>query len=273
MPRSAGTYTLPAGNPVVTGTSISSTVQNNTMTDMANELTNSIPRDGQAPPTANLPMGGFKLTGLAAGTTAGDSVRFEQLTTAVASMADGTVGAPGLPFTNDGDTGFYRIGANNLGVAASGAKVVDIATTGMTIVGTFGASGNIDGAKTIRTTGSTVPSSGSGLEFSYDGTYGRIVAYNRTGAAALPIIIGSANELQVAVTANTVGVANLDVLATGVIKNSGTQVLSTRKTGWTAATGTATRTTFATSTVTTAQLAERLKALLDDLISHGVIGT
>lgn len=29
---------------------------------------------------------------------------------------------------------------------------------------------------------------------------------------------------------------------------------------------------FATSTVTTAQLAERLKALIDDLITHGVIG-
>jgi hypothetical protein len=42
-------------------------------------------------------------------------------------------------------------------------------------------------------------------------------------------------------------------------------------TGWAAATGTATRTTFATSTVTTAQLAERVKALIDDLISLGVL--
>jgi hypothetical protein len=41
--------------------------------------------------------------------------------------------------------------------------------------------------------------------------------------------------------------------------------------GWAAATGTATRTTFATSTVTTAQLAERLKALIDDLITLGVL--
>lgn len=52
----------------------------------------------------------------------------------------------------------------------------------------------------------------------------------------------------------------------------GSQVLDSRKTGWTAATGTATRTSFDTSTVTTAQLAERVKALLDDLISHGLIG-
>jgi hypothetical protein len=50
------------------------------------------------------------------------------------------------------------------------------------------------------------------------------------------------------------------------------QVVGARRTGWAAATGTATRTTFDTTTVTTAQLAERFKALLDDLIAHGLIG-
>ena len=49
-------------------------------------------------------------------------------------------------------------------------------------------------------------------------------------------------------------------------------VVGATKTGWTAATGTATRTTFATATVTLEQLAQRVKALLDDLISHGLIG-
>ena len=49
-------------------------------------------------------------------------------------------------------------------------------------------------------------------------------------------------------------------------------VVGATKTGWTAATGTSTRTTFATTTVTTEQLAQRLKALIDDLISHGLIG-
>lgn len=57
------------------------------------------------------------------------------------------------------------------------------------------------------------------------------------------------------------------------IQVASTKVLGARKTGWESATGTATRTTFATSTVTTAQLAEHVKALLDDLISHGLIGT
>lgn len=55
-----------------------------------------------------------------------------------------------------------------------------------------------------------------------------------------------------------------------------TKVVGTRKTGWTVATGTATRTAFDTATVTTAQLAERVKALIDDLhgtAGHGLIGT
>jgi hypothetical protein len=50
------------------------------------------------------------------------------------------------------------------------------------------------------------------------------------------------------------------------------QVVSARRTGWAAPTGTATRTTFATSTVTLPQLAERVKALIDDLTTHGLIG-
>lgn len=49
-------------------------------------------------------------------------------------------------------------------------------------------------------------------------------------------------------------------------------VVGSRKTGWAAATGTATRTTFDTAAVTLPQLAERVKALLDDLTTHGLIG-
>lgn len=85
-----GGFTLVAGNPVVTGTTISSTVQNNTMTDFANGFANCVTRDGQSAATANIPMGGFKLTGLAAGTANGDAVRWEQLNLKVstADLAD-----------------------------------------------------------------------------------------------------------------------------------------------------------------------------------------
>lgn len=87
MPRNgAGAYSLPAGNPVVTGTTISSTVQNTTMADVAVALTQSICIDGQTVPIANLPMSNFKHTGVANGTAATDYAAYGQLTTAVAGL-------------------------------------------------------------------------------------------------------------------------------------------------------------------------------------------
>ena len=50
------------------------------MSDVATALTNSLAKNGETTPTANLPMGGYKLTGLGAGTLAGESVRYEQIT-------------------------------------------------------------------------------------------------------------------------------------------------------------------------------------------------
>jgi hypothetical protein len=60
----SGTYTLPTGNPVASGTVISSTTHNNTMTDVGTALTNSVARNGEAPFTADQPMGDNKITGL-----------------------------------------------------------------------------------------------------------------------------------------------------------------------------------------------------------------
>jgi hypothetical protein len=54
----SGTYTLPAGNPVVTGTTISSTWGNTTLSDIAAALTGSVAADGQTPITGTLQMGG-----------------------------------------------------------------------------------------------------------------------------------------------------------------------------------------------------------------------
>ena len=65
---------------------------------------------------------------------------------------------------------------------------------------------------------------------------------------------------------------NVNIKTTYVYKINNIQVVGARVPGWAAATGTAARTTFATSTVTTAQLAQRVKALIDDLIAHGLIG-
>lgn len=50
-------------------------------------------------------------------------------------MSDGTVSLPGMPFVSDLDSGIYRIGANNWALAANGAKVLEIATTGASVTG------------------------------------------------------------------------------------------------------------------------------------------
>ena len=93
MPRNgSGTMAVyTPGNPVVTATTISSTVQNATNNDFATELTNSLPRDGQAPPTANLPMGNFKHTGAADATAAGQYLVYEQDATVGGLTATGAV--------------------------------------------------------------------------------------------------------------------------------------------------------------------------------------
>ncbi len=63
MPRNgSGTYTLPAGNPVVFGTIIDETVQNNTTSDIATALTGSVAADGQTTITANQSMSNFRHT-------------------------------------------------------------------------------------------------------------------------------------------------------------------------------------------------------------------
>lgn len=77
----SGVYQLPAGNPVVTGSTISSTWANNTLTDLATAMTGSVAADGQTPITGNLQMGNNKVTGMSAGTTTGDAVEYDQFTT------------------------------------------------------------------------------------------------------------------------------------------------------------------------------------------------
>ena len=80
MPFSSGVFTLVSGNPVVTGTTISSTVQNNTMTDVATGLSTCLLKDGTQTATATVPLA-YGIDISAAGT--GGSIKFP--TTQVAS--------------------------------------------------------------------------------------------------------------------------------------------------------------------------------------------
>ena len=79
-----GTYNLPAGNPVSSGTVITSTWANTTLSDIAVALTGSVAADGQTPVTGNLNMAGNKVSNLGAGTLATDAANLAQVTSAVA---------------------------------------------------------------------------------------------------------------------------------------------------------------------------------------------
>jgi hypothetical protein len=102
MPRNAsGDYSLPAGNPVTSGTPISSAVQNSTMSDIASALTDSLSRSGKG----------------------GMLVPF--------TLADGTTLNPSLAFTGEPTTGLYRPAAGQLGVAVLGLQVAYFAADGV----------------------------------------------------------------------------------------------------------------------------------------------
>jgi hypothetical protein len=89
MPFSAGTFSLyTPGNPVVTGTTISSTWANNTLQDIGTGLSTCVLKDGTQTITANIPMSGFKFTGLGAGTASGNSIRYEQVLGVVTTAGD-----------------------------------------------------------------------------------------------------------------------------------------------------------------------------------------
>ena len=82
--------------------------------------------------------------------------------------ASGSVGNPSLAFNADQTTGLYRIGASNIGVAAAGAKVLDIATTGLGVTGTLSVSGvaTLGAGAILNTPASATLTNATGLPIS-----------------------------------------------------------------------------------------------------------
>lgn len=77
----SGTFQInSAGQPVVTGTTISSTAFNALTADLATGLSTALTKDGQTTPTANIPLGGYKITGLANATLSTDAMAYGQFT-------------------------------------------------------------------------------------------------------------------------------------------------------------------------------------------------
>jgi hypothetical protein len=140
-----------------------------------------------------------------------------------------------------------------------------IAGTGLTGGGTLGANFTFNMADTAVTP-ATYGSSSEYVTFTVD-QQGRLTAASE-GALSTSNIAEGTNLYY------TDAAARAAISGTGAVSyNSGTGVINiTTRTGWTAATGTATRATFDTATVTLPLLAEAVKALLDDLTTSNIIG-
>lgn len=109
----SGVYTLP-GAQLVNGEIVSATENNSFRNDVATALNTAWTRDGQSTATGNIPMGTHKFTGLAAGTTAGDSVRYEQTTLKTSSTGSSLLPS-GTTAQRDGTpaAGYIRFNSDN----------------------------------------------------------------------------------------------------------------------------------------------------------------
>jgi len=129
----SGTYTLPAGNPVVTGTTISSTWANNTLADIATALTGSLAADGQTPATGDLDLNSYKIENLAPGTTTGDAVEFDQFeaaTTSAVAITGGTINGTTIGATTPASGKFTNLEATGtVSFTGTGAALMPKGTT------------------------------------------------------------------------------------------------------------------------------------------------
>ena len=187
----SGTFNInSAGQPVVTGTVITSTAFNALTADLATGLSTALTKDGQTTPTANIPMGTYKITGLGAGTVATDAVRLSQLqnggtttyiTAAGTDTITGTV-TPALTAYATGQQFSFVVAATN--------------TTAVTL--------NVDGvgAKAVTRTGSVALVAG-------DMVIGQVVIVEYDGTRFQLINGNSFTNLKASGTLGVTGVATL----------------------------------------------------------------
>ena len=200
MPRnSSGTYTLPAGNPVVTGTTISSAWANSTLSDLGTALTDSLSRSGDGAMLAPLEAfaGTIGAPGLSWGaeTTSGfyragiGDFRFAIAGVDVWTIGsggasstrylagDGTALLPAFSFTLDPDTGIYRVGANTLGFATGGVEQLEILSNSIIARGS--------NTQFLATVADSTAAPG----FSWDGDPN--TGFRRLGADNIGVVVGA----------------------------------------------------------------------------------
>ena len=153
----SGTHSIP--NTLVSGEVIEASDHNENYSDISAEITNSVAVDGQSTMTGAL------------------------------KLSNGTVGAPAAAFGSDTDTGLYRIGSNNLGVAVGGTKIVDVASTGATVTGDMNATTIKQNSIALLPAGVIFPYGGTSAPSGYLLCYGQDVS--RTTYSALFTAIGT----------------------------------------------------------------------------------
>ena len=146
-----GTYNLPAGNPVVTGTVIASTWANSTLTDIASALTGSVAADGQTPMVGDLDMNTNKIVNLEPGTVAGNAIEYDQFvaaTTTAVNITGGTINGTSIGETTRSSGKFTTLSANStLGVTGATTLSSTLAVTGYA---TFSSNGEFNGTGALK---------------------------------------------------------------------------------------------------------------------------
>lgn len=188
----SGVFTLVSGNPVVTGTVISSTVQNNTMADIVNNgLTNCLTKDGQQTPTANIPLGGFRLTGVGNAVNLQDAVTAAQLQTGNVTSLSGVAGTDTITALAAPAPAAYAAGQVFDFIAAgtntTGVVTLNISSLGAKAITKYGALG-IQAGDIV---------SGQSVRVRYDGTQFQMIS----PASAVPTITGGVRNLVMLVSA------------------------------------------------------------------------
>jgi hypothetical protein len=144
-----GTFLInSSGQPVVTGTTISSTAFNALTADLGTGLTTCLTKDGQSTPTGNIKMGAFKLTNVGVATTTGDALSYGNTATLGATTLSSTLGVTGAATLS-----------STLGV--TGATTLS-STLGVTGVATFTTTVNLPNSASISTTGRYVSETATG---------------------------------------------------------------------------------------------------------------
>lgn len=159
----SGTYNLPAGNPVTTGTTITSSWANTTLSDIATALTGSVASDGQTAMSGDLNMATNKISNLANPTLAQDAATKTYVDTAISTG----VGVALLKTNNLSDLDSASTARTNLGLGSMATQSASsVAITGGTVSGITGSinsvtpGGNSVGARTVSTSSPTGGSDG-----------------------------------------------------------------------------------------------------------------